>query len=165
MQTDHFYDKPDHSLRRAGCGLRIRKLKVLRSPAGQQVDVRPTVTFKGPVDARTDLKIRRELETKLDCSDVLDGIFLEAAGFEKVCTIQKRRASYKLGRSQVELDTLPLLGCFVEIEGSEAGIEKIRRKLGITADHINASYVQMLTQRCREIKRSASEITFERFPD
>lgn len=164
MQTDYFYDKPDATLRKAGCGLRIRKLEILKSPKSRQVDIRPLLTFKGPVQAQANVKIRRELETRLDSAEVLAEILQAAADFQNVYTIQKRRASYRLGLCQVELDELPLLGCFVEIEGPQGDIENSRALLGIEAKHINDSYLHMLIRRCEEMKIAARSITFDKFP-
>lgn len=163
LQTDFFYDKPTGELRKAGCGLRIRKLEVLQSPPSEQVDNRPVVTFKGPIEAKANIKVRRELETKLDSADVLEEIFQAVAGFENVWTIQKRRSSYRLGSCQVELDELPLLGFFVEIEGPEEDIENNRNSLGIKTSHLNASYLHMLLEKCQEMGITSNNITFEQF--
>ena len=164
LQTDSFYDNPSGELREAGCGLRIRKLEVLQSPQGGQVDNRPIVTFKGPVEAQANVKIRRELQTRLDSADVLEEIFQAVAGFENVYTIQKRRSSYRLGTCQVELDELPLLGFFVEIEGPEEDIEDNRKILEIKTSHLNTSYLHLLMEKCREMGISANNITFDQFP-
>lgn len=163
LQTDSFYDKPGGELRKAGCGLRIRKLEVLQCPEGEQVDSRPVVTFKGPVKDQVNVKIRRELETKLDSAAVLEEILQVAAGFENVCTIQKRRISYRLGKCQIELDELPLLGFFVEIEGPEEDIENNRKILGINTSHLNTSYLHMLMEKRQELGISTNSITFEGF--
>ncbi len=163
LQTDFFYDKPSGELRKAGCGLRIRKLEVLKSPAGQQVDTRPIVTFKGPIQAAANVKKRRELETKIDSEEVIEEIFQNLAGFQNVWTIQKRRTSYRLGECQIELDELPLLGTFIEIEGPEEDIEKNRKILGIQAEHIHLSYLKMLIDKASELGIAETDITFENF--
>ncbi|MBN1555096.1 MAG: class IV adenylate cyclase [Phycisphaerae bacterium] len=162
IQTDRFYDRPDHRFRRSGCGLRLRSLKVLRSGAWNP-DPRAEITFKGPVEANLKVKIRREIQTRLDDESAAHELLL-ACGLIQTFCYQKRRSSYRLGRCRVELDSLPLLGAFVEIEGpNESAIHAAREILRIQADHIPASYLQLLTQHAKAKKRSTEEITFEKY--
>lgn len=161
VQTDRFYDLPDETFDKTGCGLRLRSLKILRSGAGKS-DSRPEITFKGPVEANRRVKIRREIQTRLDSESAMREL-LPACGLVQTFCYQKRRSSYRLGRCRVELDQLPLIGSFVEIEGpSEKAIEAARRKLDIQADHIPASYRQLLTEHCRNAGLRADEISFRR---
>ncbi len=164
LQTDQFYDTPQGDLGLAGCGLRIRKLKILDTPAGLKADSQATFTFKGPVRANVDVKIRREVETRVESAEAIAEIIQASAGFERICTIQKRRESYSLGSCRVELDELPLLGFFVEIEGPQADIEQTRKLLGIAGTHVGGSYLGLLREQCRKMDTDATSITFERFP-
>ena len=50
--------------------------------------------------------------------DAIDAAFA-ALGYSRVLSFEKRRESWKLGGCNVELDELPHLGTFVEIEGPE----------------------------------------------
>ena len=163
LQTDQFYEKPDRAFRRSGCGLRLRRVKVLKR-GSVQGDTRPLITFKGPIQGNSNAKIRHEIETKLDCATTAAEL-LCALGLRMEMTIQKSRSSYKLGRALIELDELPLLGKFIEIEGiSERNVETTRKRLGIRDRHIPQSYLCLLTDRCRELKIASDVVTFERFP-
>src|SRR5690606_3272245 len=71
---------------------------------------------------------------------------LTALGYVSVISFEKRRRRWTLDNCRVEIDTLPYLGGFVEIEGpSEPIVLSVRRKLAL--DHlpmISASYISML---------------------
>jgi adenylate cyclase class 2 len=146
VQTDRFYDTPGGGYRQTGCGLRLRCLNILRS-GEKKLDARPQITFKGPVQANTKVKIRREIQTRLDCAQTAHQLLL-ACGLQQVACYRKRRGSYRLDGCLVELDQVPKLGSFVEIEGpGEKAVEALRRRLGITSDHIPASYLQLLDEK------------------
>lgn len=122
---------------------------------------RPLITFKGPRQPGGRLKVRLELQTRLDDVEAMAGI-LDACGLRQVLTVQKRRQSYRLGRCQVELDELPLLGCFVEIEGpDEQAIYAVKEALGIEGQPILESYLQLLGNCCAD-GRSCGGYTFEK---
>ena len=73
------------------------------------------ITWKGPRQPGA-LKSREEVE--LTVTDPADAaLLLEKLGYVKVLTFEKRRQSWQLGGCKVELDELPLLGSFVEVEG------------------------------------------------
>jgi adenylate cyclase class 2 len=159
LQTDRYYDQPGGKLRRSGCGLRLRTLKVLRR-GENQIDARPEITFKGPIQPNARMKIRQEIQTKLDSASAADEL-LRACGFQRVIILQKRRAGYRLGRCRIELDELPLLGRFIEIEGvSGRNVETVRRRLGVTAEHIATPYMKLMIDYCRAHSLDADVVTF-----
>jgi predicted adenylyl cyclase CyaB len=150
--------------RREGCGLRLRLRKVLKHGQDGKLDDRAEVTFKGPVDESSRLKSRREIQTRLDDADSAADL-LDACGLVCVRVIEKRRCSYRLGRALVELDELPLLGSFVEIEGvSENHIETVQKRLNIDAEHIDDSYLHLVADYCQAHDLDPSTITFENYP-
>ena len=144
-QTDSFFDTAERSLLAAGSGLRVRRTRVLRS-AGRRVDTRPLVTFKGPVKAGGRAKIRREMQTHCDEPGVMERI-LRALDMRKTMTVEKRRASYSLGKCTVELDEVAGLGQFVEIEGpSEKAVLAAADRLGLTGQTIKQGYAELLAK-------------------
>ncbi len=164
LHSDRYYDRPDNGFAERGCGLRLRLREVLKHGHEGQLDGRPEMTFKGPVDADSRLKSRREIQTRLDNAHAAADL-LEACGLTCFRIIQKRRCSYRLGRAVIELDELPLLGCFVEIEGvSENHIETVQKRLGIQAEHIDDSYVHLVTDYCKAHDLDPASITFENYP-
>jgi adenylate cyclase class IV len=70
-------------------------------------------------------------------------------------SFQKRRTTYRLGRCLVELDELPMLGAFIEIEGpSERQVFAVAGKLGLGDESIKISYSHMMAEACLAAKRS-----------
>ena len=143
LQTDCYYDTPERMLLGRECGLRIRRARSLRRGA-DKLDARPLLTVKGPGKGTPNAKVRRELQTHLDDPAAVEEIF-EAVGLAPTMTVQKRRASYRLGRCLVELDELPLIGCFVEIEApSEKAILAVSRQLHLAGPPITDHYVNLV---------------------
>jgi adenylate cyclase class 2 len=138
VQTDTYFDTAKGDLRAGDSGLRIREIKPIRGSASC------VVTFKGP-RAKGKYKTRPEHETAVGDPKAVAEMF-KGLGLSPVVTIQKRRSRYRLGGCNVELDELPLLGAFVEIEGpSEPAIGSVIRKLGIEGPHIRESYLALVT--------------------
>ena len=145
LQTDRYFDTPAGRLRKADRGVRIRLSRRLAGPGG--LDPRALLTFKGPRAPHGKLKVRREVQTYVDDAAAAAAI-LEALGLVATMTLRKRRASYRLGRCRVELDELPYLGRFVEIEGpSRRAIEAARDLLGLAGPAITTPYTQMVRER------------------
>ena len=120
-ETNRFFD--DGSLAAGGCGLRVR---TNAGDAGQ----RHVVTFKGPRQPG-ELKIREEIE--FDTNDAAaTAAVLEKLGLSPALSFAKTRETWRLGGCTVELDDLPELGRFTEIEGpTEAAVLAVRSTLGL----------------------------------
>lgn len=145
LETNRILDRPDGSLRRQGCGLRLRTSEALEGGT-----VRTTLTFKGP-RAPGPLKVREELEVDLPDAETMGGILVRL-GFVTVLWYEKRRESWQIADGRVELDEPPHLGWFVEIEApDEAAVRRIQSELSLQdADMVAASYVHMLDTWCKE---------------
>jgi len=138
-QTDVFFDRPDGSLRASGYALRVRS-------EARSDEARPSavLTVKGPVRPGA-YKTREEIELALP--DAQQGRRLVTLlGFVEVFVLQKRRERWQLGACRVELDELPRLGTFVEIEGpSDAAVGGVQRRLGLQGlTHIANSYLGLV---------------------
>jgi adenylate cyclase class 2 len=163
VETNSIYDwmAPDAApesvgaLRRRGAALRVRSVEVLDGP-----DRPATVTFKGPVEAGA-FKKRAELELPLIEAEGMRGL-LEAIGFVEMVRFEKRRESWRLGGCLVELDELPRLGCFVEIEGpDDAAIERTRESLGLSVVRlVQQSYAGLIVEAFAKEIQSRRPIEF-----
>ncbi len=144
LETNIFFDAPDSSLRKAGKGLRIR---VAESPTGEK---NCTITFKGPLQ-KSELKSREEIEFTASDPDAAQQL-LEHLGYAPTLTFQKRRESWRLDDCKIELDTMPHLGTYVEIEGpGEKAVMAVREKLNLSADPlISSAYVSLLAKYLEE---------------
>lgn len=154
-ETNTFFDTEAGRLKTSDQGLRIR---VERYSDGTQNIM---VTHKGP-RAHGQLKSRSETEMAVhDAKSAAD--VLVALGFHPVLSFEKRRRSYMLGDCSVELDTLPHLGDYIEIEGpSEEAVLAVRDKLGLSEQPmIKASYIAMLLTYLNENQMFRKMIRFD----
>ena len=134
-----YLDTPDAALRRAGCGLRVRRHRDLDTATAAVV-----VTHKGPVRPGP-LKARDEHEFNAASFDDTLALF-GALGYSPTLAFDKRRDRYRLGGVLVECDRLPYLGCFVEIEAPDAAaVQQARERLGLAdRELIAAGYPELL---------------------
>ena len=149
VETNHIFDRPDGSLQENGCGLRVRAMDAV---AGESAAA--TLTFKGAVEPSS-FKRRREIQTAIgDAAEACE--LLIALGFVEVLSYRKSRESWTLDDCFVELDEVPLLGRFVEIEGAgESLIASVQSKIGLgSAEHVESSYVRLLVRECERLGRS-----------
>ena len=67
-------------------------------------------------------------------------------------SIEKKRRLWRLSDCEVALDELPLLGCFVEIEGpDERTIADVQKTLGLSLlPHIQKSYAALMRKKLRQ---------------
>ena len=160
VQTDRYLDTPGRDLLAGDRGVRLRTLSRVRCGEGA-CDRRALLTYKGPRSAGA-VKSRAEHQMYVDDPAVLVQL-LGALGLSSTLTIQKRRSSFRLGRCLVELDELPLIGRFVEIEGPSAGaVRAVAKKLGLAGEPVQSHYVHLLLEACRRAGQKCDEITFGR---
>ncbi len=165
LETNRLLDNDSRRLAESGCGLRVRTVRAIdaaNSPAsgtnppaepgaegGQTAhpDRGATMTFKGPLQEAA-FKQREEIEFELRDSEGVVRL-LDALGYQPWLTFEKRRESWRLPPCKVELDELPRLGCFVEVEGpTEGDIRAALAALGLDASHsITKSYAALIAEQ------------------
>jgi len=145
LELDVFFDTPGRDLYRGGSGLRLRRVRVLRGVRGGR-NSGWVLTVKGPKRRNSRLKVRREVETDVTDGEAISEI-LRVAGLVKTVTVQKRRSTFELDRCKIELDELPRIGRFVEIEGpNPRAVESARKKLNLPDEPITTSYLEMIVR-------------------
>jgi adenylate cyclase class 2 len=132
-QVNRFFDTPGRDLKSRGCGLRVRI-----------ADNGAALTFKGPFEAGP-FKQREELETEVGDGEILTRILL-STGWEVTFEFGKLRETWLLSNCHVELDDVPGLGMFVEVEGpDEATIRDVLSRIGLAdLPVIKQGYVELL---------------------
>src|SRR5581483_639011 len=141
LETNVFFDTPDRRLLGAGQGLRLRTNHAVATGKDEYV-----ITFKGPLRPG-DLKSREEREVSVeDASDA--AALLDALGYKQIVSFQKKRRSWKLEGCKIELDEVPYLGTYVEVEGPDSTcVMKVRESLGLSNEPmIKTGYVSMLVK-------------------
>ena len=156
METNTFFDTEDRSLLAKDEGLRLRKRVDIDSNETKYI-----ITYKG-ARRHGQLKSRDEVECGVD-NDRDAMTLLSRLGYLRVLSFEKRRESWKLGGCSVELDMLPHVGTFVEIEGpSEAAILKVRDQLNLSERTlVKASYIALLMTHLQDRGETTKTITFE----
>ena len=144
-ETNTYFDLPEGRLKSTDQGLRIR---VERETPGNTT--RAVITHKGP---RTHGKFKSRTETETVVEDARAAeTLLVALGYQRMLSFEKQRTRYLLDDCRVEIDTLPYLGTFVEIEGHrDEAVTRVLERLGLSDEPlIRASYVAMLTTHLQE---------------
>jgi len=138
-ENNVIFDTKDGTLFAADQGLRVRSA----TPDGDNA-ARSTLTFKG---ARRPgkMKMREEIEIAVEDGQRTQAL-LRALGFVESVVYEKKRETWQYNQCTVELDDLPELGLFVEIEGpDEAAIGRVQRTLGLAdSAMIRDSYVALV---------------------
>jgi adenylate cyclase class 2 len=89
---------------------------------------RATLTYKKRFPSTSAIKRQLEEETEVADAQALEFI-LRALGYKAALVYEKRRLTWTIDETEIVIDELPF-GQFMEIEGSEANIAKVERKLG-----------------------------------
>ena len=158
-ETNSYFDTAEGTLKSTDQGLRTR---VEVADAGTPDEtITTTITHKGP---RAMGQLKSRVESELDVDNARDAaILLGALGYQHVLSFEKRRARYKLDGCHVELDELPVIGRFIEIEGpTEEQVVAVREKLGLSEEPIiRSSYIAMLKTHLQETHSTEAMIRFE----
>ena len=159
-EINTFFDTHDRSLVSADKGLRLRVNRNITSGHSEAI-----VTFKGP-RLGGKFKSREETEFTVDSPENVAAM-LTMLEFEQVLSFEKKRESWKLEGCKVELDEVPHLGTFVEVEGpGDAQVTTVREKLGLgSAPIVTASYAAMLTTHLQEHGMSDRVVVFPNTTD
>jgi len=140
IQKDYYFDDENETLTGADKCLRLRRQRTGK-------DEKVFLTYKG---AREKAKYKRREEVNVEVSDA-DAVekLLCGIGFKKALAVEKKRLVWQLGGCEVGLDSVALLGDFVEIEGpSEEKIADVQKKLGLSdLPHISESYAVMVREK------------------
>lgn len=154
-EVNTFFDTEDRSLLAADKGLRLRLNR--NSETGEEDHI---MTYKGPRQLGP-LKSREEVEVIVEGSSEVARM-LACLGFKKTLGFEKRRESWLLDGCQVELDELPFLGKFVEIEGpDDATVMKVREKLGLASRAlIKHGYIALLSGYLQEHGKTLKDVRF-----
>jgi adenylate cyclase, class 2 len=119
------------ALNTGACVLRLRR-----------VGAKATLTYKKRLPTSSPIKQQREEETGIADPEAMEAI-LAALGFTPAMVYEKRRQTWRLGKTEIVIDVLPF-GLFMEIEGRVNEIKAVERKLGLKglrAEH--ATYPQL----------------------
>ncbi|MEX2671550.1 MAG: class IV adenylate cyclase [Phycisphaeraceae bacterium] len=140
VESDVFLDTAEKALRSADCGLRVRHEAHLIN----DLPDRSRITYKGRRE-NGPIKRREELELGVSTADTAV-LLLERLGYHVQIRFQKHRRRWRVEPCYVEIDQLPYLGRFVEIEGpSDDAVMAVREQIGLADEPLlQQPYVGML---------------------
>ena len=149
FEDNVLYDREASPLAAAGRLLRLRRT------AGRSI-----VTYKEPVPGEHAHKVRAEAEIEIDDPVEFERIAV-GLGFRPVYRYQKYRTEFRLDDLELVVDETPL-GCFVELEGPPASIDRVARALGrAPGEYILETYHELHERRARELGVAAGDLVFE----
>jgi adenylate cyclase class 2 len=136
------YDFPDGRLKSNFSILRIRTYE------NEKNKIEKTeFTFKQATDDlrnKSEFKICEELQTEVSDAGELQKI-IEALGLVFTKDLEKKRTSFILDKTKIEIDIYPGVPPYIEIEGDEKTIPLVVKKLGYTMkDTTNIGGIQVL---------------------
>jgi adenylate cyclase class 2 len=107
----------------------------------RKIGKRAVLTFKERLPSSSGTKRQQEDETEVVDGEAMRSI-LERLGFVPVLVYEKRRETWLMTGVEIVLDELPF-GLFMEIEGDEAGIDEVERRLEMHLDVEHSTYPQL----------------------
>ena len=157
-ESNTLWDTRAGSLRKQGCGLRLREHLALDDNKAPPA----TLTFKGARQPEPLLKIREELETGITNAEQLR-LILDRLGLHEVVAYEKRREVWTLDGCQVCVDELPRLGWFVEVEGpAPPSVKSVCARLSLPdGDVIPETYVELALHNGCQGSDGVVRLTFE----
>jgi len=153
-ELDTYYGDDAKVLVKPGCGLRLRRRI---DAAGEKA----ILTYKGPRQ-KGRFKKRTEIEVEIADFAAMDGL-LTAMGYRRELTIEKKRRCWRFRGCAICLDELPLLGCFVEVEGpDEDVIGQVLAAMELGGlKHINKGYAGLMRKKLRDMGRDDTVVLFD----
>lgn len=155
LECNDFFDRPDESLRKVHCGLRIRTFRhndaIVRSAL---------LTWKGPA-GNSAMHNRPSIDLLTQPAELAHA-FLLALGFVRTSGFEKRRESWQCAGCRVELDELPHLGTYVEIEGpDESAVHAVQKQLSLGAlENVPETYHGMVANYLRQYPVADNTLRF-----
>ncbi len=159
LETNTFMDTADQQLQMHDSGLRVRRAEDIDTDL-----VTAVITHKGPRQPGL-MKTRPEAEVSVASYE--DAVaLLQQLGYRITLCFEKRRESWELDGCEVELDELPQLGRFVEIEGpDETAIEAVRQRLELSSHElIQTGYATMIARHLDATVPGRRTLTFADCP-
>lgn len=134
FEDNRVYDSDGGDLERQG---RLLRLRVTGTGA--------TLTFKAPVEEPSRHKVREEWETAVADADSA-GRILEGLGYRVRWRYQKYRTTLTLPGIVATVDETPI-GCWVELEGDGAAIDRCASELGFPPERYETGTYRDLAER------------------
>jgi adenylate cyclase class IV len=143
-EINEFFDSKDERLNKAGLLVRLRTINWIGKGDSEYV-----ITYKG----RQNSVSNPESAVKV----------FNIMGYVKNFSFEKKRRCYTLGDCLIEIDELPKLGFFCEIEGpTQKAIERVMVRIGFAdAKLINKGYGTLIRDYLKNNKSKKKALRFQ----
>ncbi len=132
------FDFPSNS------GMKINGLLRLR-----KVDEKVELCYKQKINGNENFKIEEEIETTVNDFDITQKILL-SIGLKEKRHREKKRTSFTLNNTKIEIDEYPKIPPYMEIEGTEENIKSTLSLLGFTLEDTCTLTATDVIKKCGE---------------
>lgn len=140
----------------------LRNGRVLRMRTDLKNDKKKFIlTFKEPNSDKTNFHVREELSLKCDDAYIIRSFLaiLNKLGFKAYLGYEKIREDYRIGETLISFYVFPILGFYLEIEGSKKNIIKISKLLGLNVKKaIKENWISLYIKYCKKHNLSHNTI-------
>jgi predicted adenylyl cyclase CyaB len=150
-QLDMIFDYPDARMFRSGRKVRIRI-------EGDKA----SLTYKGPFASSTKVSRREEIEIPINREFVpLYSSVFEAIGIPLCFQIPKVRHQFRKPDVTITFDEWPIIGCLMELEGSEENVMRIAKEIAPGVEFRNFRLKELFFQVEQRSKKSLTQLQRE----
>jgi adenylate cyclase, class 2 len=147
FESNSLFDFENRSISENDCVLRLRK-----------INNDCFLCFKGPLKSKK-FKERMELEFKVNEKNTLKD--LQSMGLKKFFIYEKKKTVFNLMNSVIDVAELPVIGFWIEIEGSKKEIKLIAEKIGFNLNKgIVKSFPQLFKEEVKKKKLKKKFMVF-----
>lgn len=150
-QHDIMLDTTDAQLFRNGNKIRIRI-----------EDDRAELTYKGNINAYKNISKREEINMSIKKEEIDNYIkFLSSIGYPICFQIKKEREIYKKGKTAITIDSWPIVGYIVEIEGEEDEIKRTANEIAPDKKFGNLRLKDLFEEKMKKENKTIEELKQE----
>jgi predicted adenylyl cyclase CyaB len=148
FESNHLFDFANNSVSKSDCVLRLRKIR-------NEI----TLCFKGPLKSNK-FKERTEVEFAVNSFSKAKKQLIELGLSEKFI-YQKKKKVFELNNTVIDVAELPVIGFWVEIEGSKKQISSVAKELGFKMkDSVIISFPELFLSKVKRKKSRKKNMVF-----
>lgn len=150
-QHDIMLDTPDADLFRSGNKIRIRI-----------EDDKAELTYKGNINTYKDISKREEINVPIHKEEVNNYIkIFSSIGYPVCFQIKKEREVYTKENITITIDSWPIIGYLIEIEGEENKIKEIAKQIAPDMEFGNLKLKNLFNKKMEKENKTIEELKKE----
>lgn len=150
-QHDIMLDTPDAELFRSGNKIRIRV-----------DDDKAELTYKGNINTFKDISKREEINIQIHKEEVDNYIkIFSSIGYPLCFQIKKERTVYTKENTTITIDSWPIIGYLIEIEGEEDTIKEVAKQIAPDMEFGNLKLKDLFNSKMKKENKTIEELKKE----